>query len=153
MNASRILFSLLFFSIGAVVVAAESVRTEANVPVEIRFVADAPVAQPDQVELDAVFAAPDGSQARVPAFWAGRNVWKVRYAAGSLGTHRYRTEVRGDIGGLAEQLGEVEIGPYTGDNPLYRHGPLRVANNRRFFEHQDGTPFFWLGDTWWMGLS
>jgi len=22
----------------------------------------------------------------------------------------------------------------------------------RYFEHFDGTPFFWLGDTWWMGL-
>jgi hypothetical protein len=27
-----------------------------------------------------------------------------------------------------------------------------VAPSRRHFEHGDGTPFFWLGDTWWMGL-
>jgi hypothetical protein len=153
MSASRLFLPLLFFSATVVAIAAESVRTEANVPVEIRFVAEAGVAQPDQVELDAVFAAPDGSEARVPAFWAGGNVWKVRYASGSLGSHRYRTEVRGDFAGLAEQTGEVEVGPYTGDNPLYRHGALRVTANRRFVEHQDGTPFFWLGDTWWMGLS
>src|SRR5690606_38634745 len=24
---------------------------------------------------------------------------------------------------------------------------------KRFLEHADGTPFFWLADTWWMGLS
>ena len=36
--------------------------------------------------------------------------------------------------------------------PLYLHGPLRVAADRRHFEHADGTPFFWLADTWWMGL-
>ena len=30
--------------------------------------------------------------------------------------------------------------------------PIRVAADRRHFEHADGTPFFWLGDTWWMGL-
>src|SRR4029079_13233631 len=26
------------------------------------------------------------------------------------------------------------------------------AEDRRHFEHADGTPFFWLADTWWMGL-
>ena len=41
---------------------------------------------------------------------------------------------------------------YLGDNPLYRHGPIRIAGDRRHFEHADGTPFFWLGDTWWKGL-
>ena len=27
-----------------------------------------------------------------------------------------------------------------------------MAADRRHFEYTDGTPFFWLGDTWWMGL-
>jgi hypothetical protein len=40
----------------------------------------------------------------------------------------------------------------VGDHPLQKHGALRVAGDRRHFEHEDGTPFFWLGDTWWMGL-
>jgi hypothetical protein len=48
--------------------------------------------------------------------------------------------------------GVVRVEPYRGDNPLFRHGPIRVAADRRHFEHADGTPFFWLGDTWWMGL-
>jgi hypothetical protein len=29
------------------------------------------------------------------------------------------------------------------------HGPLKVADNKRYLVHQDGTPFFWLGDTAW----
>ena len=29
------------------------------------------------------------------------------------------------------------------------HGPLKVSENKRFLVHQDGTPFFWLGDTAW----
>ena len=33
------------------------------------------------------------------------------------------------------------------------HGPIRVADDHRHFAHADGTPFFWLGDTWWMGLT
>ncbi len=28
-------------------------------------------------------------------------------------------------------------------------GPLRVSNNNRYLVRQDGTPFFWLGDTGW----
>ena len=32
------------------------------------------------------------------------------------------------------------------------HGPLRVSDNRRYFQYADGTPFFWLADTWWEGL-
>ena len=27
-----------------------------------------------------------------------------------------------------------------------------MGPNQRHFEHADGTPFFWLGDTWWKGL-
>jgi hypothetical protein len=46
----------------------------------------------------------------------------------------------------------LEVSPYQGKNPLCIHGPVRVAADRRHFEHLDGTPFFWLGDTWWMGL-
>ncbi|MFP4444089.1 MAG: DUF4038 domain-containing protein, partial [Spirochaetia bacterium] len=30
---------------------------------------------------------------------------------------------------------------------------LGITPGRRTFEFSDGTPFFWMGDTWWMGLS
>jgi Protein of unknown function (DUF4038)/Putative collagen-binding domain of a collagenase len=33
-------------------------------------------------------------------------------------------------------------------NPL-SHGALKVSDNKRFLVHEDGTPFFWLGDTAW----
>ena len=35
---------------------------------------------------------------------------------------------------------------------MLKHGFLRVSTNGRHFEHADGTPFFWLGDTWWKCL-
>jgi len=38
-----------------------------------------------------------------------------------------------------------------GEDILFRHGQLRVSIDRRYLEHLDGTPFFWLGDAWWMG--
>src|SRR5205823_14623815 len=69
------------------------------------------------------------------------------------GKHRYRSEcnVKTDSG-LHAREGSLEIVPYGGQNAFYKHGPIRVAEGHRHFEHADGTPFFWLGDTWWMGL-
>ncbi|WP_338871090.1 glycoside hydrolase family 140 protein [Spirosoma sp. SC4-14] len=31
----------------------------------------------------------------------------------------------------------------------FSHGRLKVSDNNRYLIHQDGTPFFWLGDTAW----
>ncbi|MBN2130195.1 MAG: glycoside hydrolase family 140 protein [Sedimentisphaerales bacterium] len=31
----------------------------------------------------------------------------------------------------------------------FSHGPLHVSENQRFLVHEDGTPFFYLGDTAW----
>ncbi|MCI0331737.1 MAG: DUF4038 domain-containing protein [Planctomycetes bacterium] len=129
-------------------------RTEANVMAEISFTASGAHDDPfNSVNLDVLFTMPNGQQLLVPAFWAGGNVWKVRYASPEVGTHRFQTECsKPDDAGLHHVAGKVEVKPYTGDNPLYKHGPLRVADNKRYLEHIDGKPFFWLGDTWWMGL-
>ena len=51
------------------------------------------------------------------------------------------------------QESSLTVYPYQGDNPLYQHGPLRVAAEGHHLVHADGTPFFWLADTWWMGLT
>lgn len=32
----------------------------------------------------------------------------------------------------------------------WNHGNLKVSDNGRFLQHEDGTPFFWLGDTGWL---
>jgi len=31
----------------------------------------------------------------------------------------------------------------------FSHGRLKVSDNRRYLQHEDGTPFFYLGDTAW----
>jgi hypothetical protein len=53
---------------------------------------------------------------------------------------------------LHGQTFQLNVQPYSGNNPHYQHGPLKVGKDGRHFEHADGTPFFWLGDTWWMGF-
>ncbi|MFH1008724.1 MAG: DUF4038 domain-containing protein [Candidatus Latescibacterota bacterium] len=108
----------------------------------------------NEVQLDVVFADADGREKRVPAFWSGEQVWRVRYSSPEVGRVRYRTECS-DAGNadLHGQEGALDVQPYEGANPLFAHGPLRVSENQRHFEHLDGTPFFWLGDTWWMGFT
>ncbi len=131
-----------------------SLRTQANVMVELTLAAARTYTDPfNQVQLDAVFVDPAGHEFRVPAFWDGGRTWKVRYASPLIGAHHFHTECsQADDSGLNGVRGTVKVVPYTGENPLYRHGPLRVAASRRYLEHLDGQPFFWLGDTWWMGL-
>jgi hypothetical protein len=118
------------------------------------FRAAKPHADPfNEVELDVLITDPQGRQDRVPAFWAGDQDWTVRYSPPTPGRYQFRTICNdtSDLG-LHGQEGTLEVSPYTGDNPLFRHGPIRIAADQRHFQHADGTPFFWLGDTWWMGL-
>ena len=105
----------------------------------------------DEVELDVLVTEPDGAERRVPAFWAGDQSWRVRYAPRVPGRHRYRTASNAPE--LDGQAGELEVAPYAGTSKLLWRGPLRVSRSRRHLEHADGRPFFWLGDTWWMGLT
>lgn len=124
-----------------------------NCVVELAFYSTAVHGDPyNEVEMDVLFSGPAGEQ-RAPAFWAGDHVWKVRFAAEKPGRYTYKS-VCSDAGdsGLHNQSGTVQVEPYQGKNPLLAHGRLRVAKDRRHFEHADGTPFFWVGDTWWMGL-
>ena len=131
------------------------IHTQANMVTEISFNAQKFHDDPFmEVTVDVVFTDPGGRKMIIPAFWSGGDQWKVRYASPVTGTHFYRTRCSDNQDeGLNGIEGRIEIEPYTGDNPLYRHGPVRVAEDRRHFEHADGTPFLWLGDTWWKGLA
>jgi hypothetical protein len=106
----------------------------------------------NNVELDVVLTSSKG-QWRVPTYWAGGNEWRVRFAPPEAGTYQVTT-VCSDKSNpyLHGQASSLEATAYRGNDPLLAHGPLRIAASKRTIEHADGTPFFWLGDTWWMGL-
>jgi hypothetical protein len=129
-------------------------RTEANVMVELSLPASRDYANSFvETAFDVAFTEPSGRELRVPAFWASDRRWKVRYASPVVGRHKFRSLFPDtNDRGLHDFAGEIEVTAYRGTNPLYRHGALQVAANRRYLEHQDHTPFLWLGDTWWMGL-
>jgi len=106
-----------------------------------------------EVEVDVVFTKA-GESWRVPAFWRGGTRWTVRFAPPASGTYSYFVESTDlsnpDLNGHKNEIG---LTGYSGANPLLKHGMLRVTKSGRSFEYADGTPFFWLGDTWWTGLS
>ncbi len=108
----------------------------------------------DELELDVVFTDGAGREYRVPAFWAGDQNWRVRFSPPTQGSYQVRS-VSSDASNpdLHDRTDELTVAPYEGSNPLLRNGPLRVSTDRRYLEHADGTPFFWLADTWWMGLT
>ena len=134
--------------------AGRPLAVEANRVVEVTLTTEVSYPNPfTEVALDAQVSAPDGRQFKVPAFWAGGHEWRFRYSSGVLGIHTYRTECSDPKNPeLHDIRGKIEVVPVHGESPLYRHGSIRVAQDHRHFEHADGTPFFWLGDTWWKGL-
>jgi Protein of unknown function (DUF4038)/Domain of unknown function (DUF5060) len=132
-----------------------TMHVQRNCMIEFAFQSTTRVADPyNDVEVDVCFTGPDGTPFRVPAFWAGDNVWKVRFAGSAVGSYAFVTEASDpDDRGLHGQSGTIDVHPYTGPNPLLEHGRLRASADGRYFEHADGTPFLWVGDTWWMGLT
>jgi hypothetical protein len=121
---------------------------QVNVPVDIVLVTDA---GPDAADVDVRFTTPGGPDLVVPAFQGGDRSLRVRFAAPAEGSWTWQSRSTDER--LAGLEGVLEVGPYTGDNVLYRHGRLRVAEGHRHLEHTDGAPFLWIGDTWWYGLS
>ena len=105
-----------------------------------------------EVEVNVVFKQGE-NQWKVPAFWTGDKKWTVRFAPPLQGEFTYRVECTDKANpGLNGNEQTLSVTAYTGDNLLLKHGFLRVSENKRYFEHADGTPFFWLGDTWWKCL-
>ena len=104
------------------------------------------------VSVQAHFTGP-GSQIRtVDAFWDGGRCWRVRFCPDAVGPWKWQSECsNADDAGLSSREGAFECTEYTGDNPLYRWGPLEVVSGRYFRQAEAEEPFFWLADTAWNG--
>jgi Protein of unknown function (DUF4038)/Domain of unknown function (DUF5060)/Putative collagen-binding domain of a collagenase len=104
------------------------------------------------VVLRVTYDGPAGRVQHAYGFWDGGDTFRIRCAFPAPGLWHWRTECSDTANtGLQAQTGTVHVAPYPGDNPLYRHGFLRVSPNRRYLCYADGTPFLWMGDTAWVG--
>lgn len=134
---------------------ATHIKTRQHQVVELEWPSAQSYADPyNEVEVDVTCTRPDGTTFTVPAFWAGGDRWVFRFAGDRPGEYQLESSSNqtGDAGLHARKV-TVTVTAAEGDNPLLRHGRVRVSANKRYLEHADGAPFLWLGDTWWMGLT
>ncbi len=84
----------------------------------------------------------------IAGFWDGAKTWKARFAPPLPGEWSY-TSVSKDPGlnGLKGSLKCIAWSDAEKAQNAVRRGFIRAAGHR--FEYNDGTPFLWIGDTWW----
>ena len=154
MKTHHYLLSLIAIICCACVAHAATNTTEANRVIEIEVRSEIQYQNPfTEIEFDALVTQPNGKELRIPGFWAGGDRWCFRYASDQIGKHTWRTECTDENNAkLNGAKGDIKVVKYKGNNPLYKRGKLRVTEDNRYFEFSDGTPFVWLGDTWWKGL-
>lgn len=119
--------------------------------VEITFASSKTYTNPCQdVDMSVTFIGPGSTAITRPAFWDGGNVWKVRFAPTVVGTWNYSTVCTdASNSGLHQQSGVIQVSAYSGNLAIYKKGFLKVSPDKRRMVYNDGTPFFWLGDTHW----
>jgi len=106
------------------------------------------------VTVSVAYSGPDGTAFKSLAFWDGDSTFKIRCAFPVPGTWSWQTTCSDTTDkGLHDKRGKVYVRPYHESNPLYRHGFLCVSANRRQLAYADGTPFLWIGDTYWAATT
>lgn len=104
----------------------------------------------DDVYLDVIFTHDNGTTIKIPAFWNGGNIWKVRFTPIQSGNWTYKTVCSDTLNaGLNGKTGNLTCVAYTGNLDIYKHGFIKTTPNIRYFTYSDATPFFYLGDTHW----
>ena len=104
--------------------------------------------------INCQFTGPQGQKMTIPGFWDGGQKWVIRFAPPVVGKWSYVVSASDTAdSGLHNVSGKLYCTKYTGTQDIYKHGFLRVSNDKRGMTYRDGTPFFWLADTHWMGLS
>ena len=113
---------------------------------------------PDDVDVYAVFTAPNGKTMRVNGFIyqpftrrldgnaekiepAGEPVWKVRFAPDAVGEWRYQIFAKDRTGSVS--LPEARFQVTASTNPGFIR---RSATNPRAFAYDNGQPFFAVGE-------
>lgn len=72
-----------------------------NRVIEFFFHSKEKINQPKDISLSAVFISPSGRIKKVPTFYDGGNVWKVRYSSEEPGIHEFATDSKPKIKGLS----------------------------------------------------
>ena len=101
------------------------------------------------VDIDAVFTHEDGTEIKLYGFWNGGDEWRVRFAPTKTGVWNYNIVCTDKENGSLSRSGSLLAVENNGETGTDRHGFIKISDNGRYFTYDDGTPFFWLGDTNW----
>jgi len=107
-----------------------------------------------EVSFTGVSGKAVGMSYKIAGFWDGAKTWKVRFSPPASGVWSYTSASKDP--GLNAIKGTFTCTEWTEKekkaNSL-RRGFIRVCKTGkragRHFEYSDGTPFLWIGGTWW----
>lgn len=118
--------------------------------VEVTYISEKSYADPfSDADVDLILVG-NGVKYTVPGFWNGGNEWKIRFVCPSAGEWLFKTVCTDESNGsLHGRTGKVICSEYSGEYEIYRRGFITNAFNKKYFTYDDGTPFFYLGDTHW----
>lgn len=93
------------------------------------------------VQVEGIFTDPDGAVYRMPGFYDGDDLWRVRFNPGKVGQWRVQIVSMPQDAGLALDA-EFEV------TPSETRGFLKATPGRGWgFEYESGEPVFIFGDT------
>ncbi|MDX2191007.1 MAG: DUF4038 domain-containing protein [Bacteroidota bacterium] len=96
----------------------------------------------NSLSATAQFTSPTGSTYSIQMFWDGGTTWKARFSPDQTGLWTYKTTSSNT--GLNNQTGSFNCVSST------KKGGIRKRSDTPYhFERQDGTPFYFFGDTEW----
>lgn len=122
---------------------------EVNERLEISFISSKRYANPQtELILWIEFTHESGYKERIRGFWDGELSWKVRFKPHLEGAWEWRSECSdSDNAPLHRQSNRFMVVPNISKRPLNQR--VKISTDQRTFTYQDGSPFFWLGDTAW----
>ncbi len=135
---------------GFVLTPEQVISAETWVMTELTFVSTKSYADPfEDVDIDLLLCG-NGRLYTIPGFWDGGNIWKVRLVCPSAGDWYYKTVCTdGENISLDGRTGKIICAQYSGDLDIYKRGFVTTSGGNKYFTYDDGTPFFYLGDTHW----
>lgn len=93
------------------------------------------------ITLSATFTVAGGQPVKVPGFYDGDGIYRIRFSPETAGHWTWKTTSNATV--LTGKTGTFEALPATSNN----HGPVRVTPDGYHFAYADGTPFRQIGTT------
>ena len=130
--------------------AEKSLSAETWRAVELSFESEKSYDDPfSDVTLDLLLFG-NGKLYTIPGFWDGGNTWRVRFVCPAAGTWQCKTVCSDETNGsLNDRTATVDCSAYSGGLDIYRHGFVTTRYGEKYLTYEDGTPFYYLGDTHW----